>query len=82
MAGSIVLAAVLLKLGGYGLLRIYQFIGCRFNLIVLVFLSIGFYGGAMSSIVCFRQVDLKALIAYSSVGHIRFVLLGILRDTA
>lgn len=80
VAGSMVLAAILLKLGGYGLLRIHRLIGYRTNIAILIILRIGVWGGVIRSIICFRQVDLKALIAYSSVGHISFVLVGVFRD--
>nr|ADI79426.1 NADH dehydrogenase subunit 4 [Thylaeodus sp. TAR-2010] len=80
VAGSMVLAAILLKLGGYGLLRMHSLMGYSTNIAILMMLSIGVWGGVMSSIICFRQVDLKALIAYSSVGHMSFVLVGVFSD--
>ena len=78
VSGSIILAGILLKLGGYGLLRVFpliQKIGVSYN---FIWVSIRLIGGTLVSFICLRQVDLKALIAYSSVAHIGIVLRGLL----
>nr|YP_009558809.1 NADH dehydrogenase subunit 4 [Metaplax longipes]QBA83258.1 NADH dehydrogenase subunit 4 [Metaplax longipes] len=78
VAGSMILAGVLLKLGGYGLIRVL----CLFQKINLSFawlwVSISLVGGVVVSMLCLRQVDMKALIAYSSVVHMSMVLCGLM----
>nr|YP_004021626.1 NADH dehydrogenase subunit 4 [Phraortes illepidus]YP_010601346.1 NADH dehydrogenase subunit 4 [Phraortes lii]WAL35425.1 NADH dehydrogenase subunit 4 [Phraortes lii]BAJ24447.1 NADH dehydrogenase subunit 4 [Phraortes illepidus] len=78
VSGSMILAGVLLKLGGYGLYRVSPMLmisGLKYN---YLFVSISLLGGIYISLVCIRQVDLKSLIAYSSVIHMGLVLCGIL----
>jgi NADH-ubiquinone oxidoreductase chain 4 len=81
VSGSIILAGVLLKLGGYGLLRIYvliQNLALKYN---LIFYIISLVGGVLISLVCLMQVDIKALVAYSSVAHIGIVIRGLITLT-
>jgi len=78
VSGSIILAGIMLKLGGYGLLRVIVFlqqVGLKFNFIWVI---ISLLGGFYVRLNCFCQVDIKSLIAYSSVAHIRLVIGGII----
>jgi NADH-quinone oxidoreductase subunit M len=76
--GSVILAGVLLKMGTYGLIRVgvgAAPLGAEWAAPVLGILAV--VAIIAGSLICLRQRDLKRLIAYSSVGHMGFVLLGI-----
>jgi len=77
VAGSIILAGVLLKLGGYGLVRVLPIFSYFNRNLSWVWIRVSVVGGVIVSIICMRQVDIKALIAYSSVAHIGLVLCGL-----
>nr|YP_002640547.1 NADH dehydrogenase subunit 4 [Hypotaenidia okinawae]BAH24070.1 NADH dehydrogenase subunit 4 [Hypotaenidia okinawae] len=74
IAGSMLLAALLLKLGGYGIMRTTILTGPLSSLIHYPFLTLALWGALMTSSICLRQTDLKALIAYSSVSHMGLVV--------
>nr|BBH37145.1 NADH dehydrogenase subunit 4 [Eviota prasina]BBH37158.1 NADH dehydrogenase subunit 4 [Eviota prasina]BBH37171.1 NADH dehydrogenase subunit 4 [Eviota prasina] len=81
IAGSMVLAAVLLKLGGYGMIRMMIMLEPLTKELSYPFIILALWGVVMTGSICLRQTDLKALIAYSSVGHMGLVAGGILIQT-
>ena len=76
VAGSMVLAAILLKLGSYGLLRASSVFTWVNNSLTCFFCSIALWGACVTGAICTRQTDIKSLIAYSSVGHIGLLIAG------
>nr|AFQ62429.1 NADH dehydrogenase subunit 4 [Cheironitis sp. MJTNT-2012] len=78
VSGSMILAGVMLKLGGYGLMRLMQMMIPLAVKVNMVFIVIGLVGGFFVSLICLRQGDIKSLIAYSSVAHMGMVLGGIM----
>nr|YP_009158123.1 NADH dehydrogenase subunit 4 [Pateobatis hortlei]AKM98060.1 NADH dehydrogenase subunit 4 [Pateobatis hortlei] len=81
IAGSMVLAAILLKLGGYGMIRIIPILTPLTKEMAFPFLILALWGIIMTSSTCLRQTDLKSLIAYSSVSHMGLVTAAILIQT-
>jgi len=77
-AGSVILAAVLLKMGTYGLIRfsmeLFPIMFIKYAWLLAIFGIVGIIYGAL---VCIAQKDIKKLVAYSSVSHMGFILLGI-----
>jgi NADH-quinone oxidoreductase subunit M len=82
-AGSVILAAILLKMGGYGFLRfsLPMFPEATQQLAPLIF-ALSVIAIVYTSLVALVQEDMKKLIAYSSVGHMGFVTMGIFAVTA
>ena len=77
-AGSVILAGVLLKLGGYGLIRLnLPLFPDAANDLAPFIIALSIIGMIYGAVVAIRQPDLKRLIAYSSVSHMGFVTLGI-----
>nr|YP_006460065.1 NADH dehydrogenase subunit 4 [Tetraophasis obscurus]AEH05161.1 NADH dehydrogenase subunit 4 [Tetraophasis obscurus] len=74
IAGSMLLAALLLKLGGYGIMRTTLLMEPLSNYLHYPFLTLALWGALMTSSICLRQTDLKSLIAYSSVSHMGLVI--------
>nr|YP_003126923.1 NADH dehydrogenase subunit 4 [Platax orbicularis]BAH97814.1 NADH dehydrogenase subunit 4 [Platax orbicularis] len=81
VAGSMVLAAVLLKLGGYGMIRMLTILEPATKELSYPFIIFALWGVVMTGSICLRQTDLKSLIAYSSVSHMGLVVGGILIQT-
>nr|YP_009332784.1 NADH dehydrogenase subunit 4 [Pampus minor]AKE49514.1 NADH dehydrogenase subunit 4 [Pampus minor]AVN90149.1 NADH dehydrogenase subunit 4 [Pampus minor] len=81
IAGSMVLAAVLLKLGGYGMMRMLVVLEPLTKEMSYPFIILALWGVVMTGSICLRQTDLKSLIAYSSVSHMGLVAGGILIQT-
>ncbi len=77
-AGSVILAAVLIKMGAYGFLRFsLPLLPEASKAMTPVMLTLSVIGIIYGAVICLAQTDLKRLIAYSSVSHMGFVTLGI-----
>jgi NADH-ubiquinone oxidoreductase chain 4 len=82
VAGSMILAGILLKLGGYGLLRISSPLFHHNAKISFVIMRISLVGAVIARFICVRQTDVKSLIAYSSVSHMGIVTAGVISNTS
>ncbi len=81
-AGSVILAGILLKMGGYGFMRfsLPMFPDASWKFQPLIF-ALSVIAIVYTSLVAWRQTDMKKLIAYSSVAHMGFVTMGIFSGT-
>uniref|UniRef100_A0AAU7YTT6 NADH-ubiquinone oxidoreductase chain 4 n=1 Tax=Rhopalus qinlinganus TaxID=3151527 RepID=A0AAU7YTT6_9HEMI len=76
VSGSMILAGVLLKLGGYGLFRVFHFMNYFHMNYIWIILSL--FGTFVVGLLCMVQIDMKSMIAYSSVAHMGLVICGIM----
>lgn len=79
VAGSMVLAGVLLKLGAYGLIRSIHFIFLDLSFWRKLLFIWSIVTMTMVGLMCFRQCDLKSLVAYSSVAHMSLIFAACFR---
>jgi len=77
VSGSIILAGLMLKIGGYGLIRsmtLFEFMYINYS---YIWFSVSLVGSLIISIVCLIQSDIKCLVAYSSICHMGIVIIGL-----
>nr|YP_010478376.1 NADH dehydrogenase subunit 4 [Nesophrosyne sp. 15 GMB-2012]UVI59820.1 NADH dehydrogenase subunit 4 [Nesophrosyne sp. 15 GMB-2012] len=78
VSGSMILAGLMLKIGGYGLIRvmmIYEYLFIEYS---YVWFSFSIVGSFLVGLICLVQGDMKCLIAYSSVSHMGMVIMGMM----
>nr|YP_010278724.1 NADH dehydrogenase subunit 4 [Changbaninus pleiospicules]UKE80321.1 NADH dehydrogenase subunit 4 [Changbaninus pleiospicules] len=78
VSGSMILAGLMLKIGGYGLIRIMYMYEYMFMQYSYIWYSLSLVGSVLVGIVCLMQGDIKCLIAYSSVSHMGMVIMGLM----
>lgn len=78
VSGSMLLAGVLLKFGGYGVIMVFYWFSLRCGEFCYFLVRFVLWGGLLCGFICLRQIDMKSLIAYSSVGHMALCLGGII----
>lgn len=74
---SMVLSAVLLKMGAYGLLRVSGLLPLGLEWFTPALLALGLINIVYGALLAWRQTDLKAMVAFSSISHMGFVMVGV-----
>nr|YP_009136675.1 NADH dehydrogenase subunit 4 [Melibe leonina]AKE07280.1 NADH dehydrogenase subunit 4 [Melibe leonina] len=82
LAGSMILAGILLKLGGFGIFQVKYSLNLDCDYVSYMMVVMSLWGGFLASIMCLRQMDVKSFVAYSSVGHMSIVVAGVLLDSS
>nr|YP_010937208.1 NADH dehydrogenase subunit 4 [Iassus lateralis]WIW75751.1 NADH dehydrogenase subunit 4 [Iassus lateralis]WKW94151.1 NADH dehydrogenase subunit 4 [Iassus lateralis]WLN32156.1 NADH dehydrogenase subunit 4 [Iassus lateralis] len=78
LVGSMLLAGILLKIGGYGIIRFMMMFEDLFVYYNYIWYSIVIYGCFMVSYICLIQSDMKFMIAYSSISHMSMCIMGLI----
>nr|YP_011004220.1 NADH dehydrogenase subunit 4 [Elthusa poutassouiensis]WPS93555.1 NADH dehydrogenase subunit 4 [Elthusa poutassouiensis] len=78
VGGSMILAGLLLKLGGYGMIRLVGVLSGGGSFMKMLVVSWSLFGGLVASMLCLRQFDMKCLIALSSVVHMAIIVGGVM----
>nr|ACJ69607.1 NADH dehydrogenase subunit 4 [Schlettererius cinctipes] len=78
ISGSMILAGIMLKLGGYGIIRFMMMMPKNFYSYSFFIMMISIIGSIYLSLLCLRQIDMKMLVAYSSVVHMGMMLGGLM----
>jgi len=77
LAGSIVLAAIILKLGAYGFMQTRKIVKSTISLISNIVISVACPGPTLINIICLWIIDLKAVIAYFSISYMELLIIRI-----